>query len=68
MYEKQIPYNFTIQVYFAFFVQCQKCVFDNLEHIPYISYIIFFFFKKIDGFKILTYKIKEMSIIDQPFE
>jgi len=33
MYEKKIPYNFTIQVYFVFSVPCQKYVFDNLEHL-----------------------------------
>jgi len=27
---KKIPYDFTIRVYFAFSLPCQKCVFDNL--------------------------------------
>jgi hypothetical protein len=30
MYEKKIPYNFTIRVYFVFSVSCQKYVFNNL--------------------------------------
>ena len=36
-------YNFTIRVYFIFFVPCQKCVFDNLDdnHTkPATSYLI----------------------------
>jgi len=34
MYETKIPYDFTIRVYFAFSVLCQKYVFDNfaIEH------------------------------------
>jgi hypothetical protein len=34
MYEKKISYDFTIRVYFVFFVPCQKCVFDNLDCAP----------------------------------
>jgi hypothetical protein len=31
MYEKTFPYDFTIRVYFSFFVLRQKHVFNNLE-------------------------------------
>jgi len=30
LYMKKIPYDFTIRVYFAFSVSCQKYIFDNL--------------------------------------
>jgi len=39
----KFTYDFTIRVYFVFFVPCQKYVFDNLEcnHIDIISFFNF---------------------------
>ena len=45
---KKFPNDYTIWVYFIFSVPYKKCVFDNLEHTPPLSFYILMFVLDVD--------------------